>query len=77
MRSQLQVHQGSPEGFHPALAPNHQSAPDNEPFRLAPAAPNSIPAAARDFWARIDWVAVSAAGFVYAVAFAAWLYLAK
>jgi hypothetical protein len=70
MQSQLQVHDHG-RGFVPT--PHTERPEPQAPFLLAPQPGN------RPFgWLqRIDWVAVSAAGFVYAVAFVAWLYLAR
>ena len=48
---------------------------ESDLFRLAPPAAKGV--RAQEFFRRIDWTAVGTAAFVYAVAFAAWLYLAK
>ncbi|HUS20091.1 MAG TPA: hypothetical protein VMZ25_10615 [Terriglobales bacterium] len=78
MRSQFEVHSGSPEGFIPRLAETslgerRRVADAPEQFRLAAEAAGLR----KSFFARIDWTAVGAAAFVYAVAFAAWSWLAK
>jgi hypothetical protein len=79
MRLQLHVHTGSPEGFIPQLAESvfverRQAANAQDQFRLAA---ETVAPTSKSWFARIDWTAVGAAAFVYAIAFAAWLYLAK
>ena len=76
MRPQLHVPSGPPAGFIPSLTEIPQAAePLDEMLRLAPAVP--VKERPRALWERVDWTAVGAAGLVYAVAFAAWVYLAK
>ncbi len=78
MRAQLHTLHGSAEGLIPALmrAPQKQEALDD---LLRPA--SSLPGPSRVLHllhpARIDWEAVAAASFIYVLAFAVWLYLAK
>ncbi|HUR37837.1 MAG TPA: hypothetical protein VM009_08470 [Terriglobales bacterium] len=50
-------------------------ADEAELFRLAAA--DSSPDHPQSSFARIDWTAVGAAAFVYAIAFAAWVLLAR
>ena len=76
MRPQLHAQHGPPAGFISSLTEPPQAAePLADLLRLAPAA--SVPERPRTLWERIDWTAVGAAGFVYAIAFAAWVYLAR
>jgi hypothetical protein len=75
MSPQLNVHSAAPQ-FLPAVAevasPQRR---ESDMFKLAP--PTETKVRVHGFFRRIDWTAVGAAAFVYAVAFAAWLYLAK
>ena len=76
MRVQPRVYQPSPEVFLPSI-PEEQPPSSRDLFRLAVPVCPSAGEWARGLWARIDWVAVASAAFVYTIAFVAWLYLAK
>jgi hypothetical protein len=76
MSPQLNVHSAAPPEFLPALAEiSRPQRRESDMFKLAPAMETKVPLPG--FFRRIDWTAVGAAAFVYAVAFTAWLYLAK
>lgn len=78
MVPQLHTLHGSVEGLIPVSirTPQSQEALDDllRPAAPAPRAPRFLPVT----WpVKVDWEAVGAASFIYALAFVVWIYLAK